>query len=429
MDFFSDLLNKFIEKKEITAWQIRQQKTERFERYQSSGKKEAGRFVRTERLKIILHNLKGDKLQEATLELQPPYADSEEKIISALYRSRMVSNPPWSFSDLSPQISDHSPWYQFDDVRQAVNEMEAELTGSGSGLLQERFASWELFAERIETTVLNSRGLSFSYPENRLLWDYVLLSASGERESGELARARFPHQFSFAEVLQREENYLELLGNAELPQSGKYPVLFSDEARDELFTWYLHQLSGEALYQGYSVFAEGGSVYSQGIDEKYDKVNLSTDPFLSGGVSSAPIDGFGFPLEQRELIVQGEVKDYLIDGKYASLLSKQRTSALSNIVVGTGKMPLSEMRGDGVIELLRFSAFSPNRITGAFSAEIRLGFLYKNGKKIPLRGGAVSGNAREAFSRVYFSAEEETRGSYRGPLGILFENLTIAGKS
>ena len=44
--------------------------------------------------------------------------------------------------------------------------------------------------------------------------------------------------------------------------------------------------------------------------------------------------------------------------------------------------------GELVVPVLsKFSTFQPNTISGAFSGEIRLGYLHKNGKKIPSKSG------------------------------------------
>jgi predicted Zn-dependent protease len=74
-----------------------------------------------------------------------------------------------------------------------------------------------------------------------------------------------------------------------------------------------------------------------------------------------------------------------------------------------------------------FRRFNPNTISGAFSGEIRLGYLHKNGKKIPIKGGSVSGSTQAAFARALKSCETAQRAAYFGPKGVFFERLTIAG--
>lgn len=99
-----------------------------------------------------------------------------------------------------------------------------------------------------------------------------------------------------------------------------------------------------------------------------------------------------------------------------------------NIEVACGNTAYADFLSDGVLELTKFSTFQPNTISGAFSGEIRLGYLHRNGKRIPVKGGSVSGTTGLAFATAYKSAEATQRAAYRGPRGVFFENLTVAGE-
>jgi len=82
-----------------------------------------------------------------------------------------------------------------------------------------------------------------------------------------------------------------------------------------------------------------------------------------------------------------------------------------------------------VYQLLRFSTFLPNRVTGDFSGEIRTGYrMHPDGAVHPIRGGAVSGNVREAFQHAFFSKELVQREGYCGPAGIYLKNVKIGGR-
>jgi PmbA protein len=80
------------------------------------------------------------------------------------------------------------------------------------------------------------------------------------------------------------------------------------------------------------------------------------------------------------------------------------------------------------VHLLRFSTFEPSPVTGAFSGEIRTGYLIKDGVAMPIKGGSLSGTMRDALKNIYFSRETVQRSAYLGPMGVRVNNLHIAGK-
>jgi PmbA protein len=238
---------------------------------------------------------------------------------------------------------------------------------------------------------------------------------------------RFLEQLDMAAILRRESEYLIDLQSAKAPPTGKFPVVLGEDALDTLFDFFTSQADASALYFNFSNFKQGESVLAQG-KTPLEKINISTNPSIKGCKGAGFFDELGFPLAKLDLIKDGNLNDFTINGKFSSLLNMPRTTQLSTVEVAPGSTSYSDFLSDGVIELLKFSTFIPNGITGSFSGEIRLGYLHKNGKKIPIRGGSVSGNTQEAFVNARFSKETVKRENYSGPRGIFFQELTLAGE-
>ncbi|HRP69075.1 MAG TPA: metallopeptidase TldD-related protein, partial [Turneriella sp.] len=180
---------------------------------------------------------------------------------------------------------------------------------------------------------------------------------------------------------------------------------------------------GHALFNRYSLFEKGDAV----VRDAKESLTIFSTPAIEGGMRSYAFDDLGFPIQEVCLIRDAHVENFLIDGRYADLLKMPATSALANVRVAHGSTPYADFLSDGVLELSKFSTFQPNTVSGAFSGEIRLGYWHKNGRKIPIKGGSVSGSTQSAFARAYKSREEVKRASYLGPKGVFFENLTVAG--
>ena len=67
-------------------------------------------------------------------------------------------------------------------------------------------------------------------------------------------------------------------------------------------------------------------------------------------------------------------------------------------------------------------------VTGNFSAEIRTGYKIEGGRRIPIKGGSVSGVMYDAFRRAWFSSEKVLRAAYRGPAAVKLMGLDLAGE-
>jgi PmbA protein len=79
------------------------------------------------------------------------------------------------------------------------------------------------------------------------------------------------------------------------------------------------------------------------------------------------------------------------------------------------------------VEIIQFSWFDPDPITGDFATEIRFGYLVENGLRKPIKGGQLIGNFMDALADVQWSAETGCFGNYLGPHTARFNNLKIAG--
>ena len=79
------------------------------------------------------------------------------------------------------------------------------------------------------------------------------------------------------------------------------------------------------------------------------------------------------------------------------------------------------------VEVIDFSWFTPDEITGDFSSEIRLGYLVEGDRRTPFKGGALVGNVLDALANARWSAETGFFGDYQGPHIARFASLRVAG--
>jgi PmbA protein len=199
-----------------------------------------------------------------------------------------------------------------------------------------------------------------------------------------------------------------------------------DGGTSDFWQPFRFHLSAEAAYRKLSRFAPGRSITSGRLAG--EPLRLASDPTIRYGRASAPFDRDGLALRRVPLVEAGRLARYWATKEYADYLGVEATGALTNIDVPAGRTPERDLLGDGpVLEVVSFSWFNPDFVTGDFSCEIRLGYERRRGAARPVKGGAVQGNLFAAFRRAQFAREVDWFGTYHGPRAIRFERLTVAG--
>ncbi len=159
-----------------------------------------------------------------------------------------------------------------------------------------------------------------------------------------------------------------------------------------------------------------------------ERFTLLSDPLLPYNPASNPFDQDGSPSNRVTLVENGFVKRLAASQRYAHYLSVPVTGGLGAIRLAPGKECADALLSDGVIEVVAFSSFSPNTMSGDFSAEIRLGYLHQDGKRIPIRAAMLSGNVFAMLDGYRPSAEETERERYAGPKAVRFDaGVTLCG--
>jgi predicted Zn-dependent protease len=97
--------------------------------------------------------------------------------------------------------------------------------------------------------------------------------------------------------------------------------------------------------------------------------------------------------------------------------------------IATGSQSFDQLTGGSgpVLYVRNFSWLTPDQARGAFASEVRVGYLYRNGKRTPVKGGTVSGNLFETLGSARFASEQVFLGSYLGPAAMRLEGLSVSG--
>jgi PmbA protein len=230
------------------------------------------------------------------------------------------------------------------------------------------------------------------------------------------------------------ERAVARLGGTKL-ESCTAPVIFEYRMAARLIGFLLGGISGTAIARGVSFLRDklGQQVFAKGI-------TISDDPLKQGGWSSHPFDGEGHTVSACNIIEDGLLTTWLLNGATARQLGLASTGhaslnpggspgvGSSNVTLRPGKQDLAGLMGDAGTGLLVIETLSPsfNANTGDYSVGVS-GFWFENGSIVrPVNEITVAGNMLDIYATMIPGNDNEGRSSLDCP-SILIPSMTIAG--
>jgi predicted Zn-dependent protease len=437
------------------AWQAHAKREEEAQLYLIGEKVEARRSVTTERTRVVAHNThpshdeQGERAEpmrgSAAITLLPEESADPARLATrlreAVAMAALTDNQPYDLPAPPPagyptvEISDPA---LAGDLGAVLDDLRSRMEAEVARHPDVRISSAEFFATRGQHALRTSAGVRASYPATSLFVDFVLIASDGAREAefhGELSRRRV-EDLALEETVEAYVRLARHTLDAVAPEAYRGPVILSGRAVADLFNAplvfergpYPFQTSAQAAYQGVSRFSLG----QPGTPEPApgDKLSLWSDSARPFGNRAAPLDDEGLPASATQLIADGVFTRHWADARYAAYLGVPATGAFGNIRLGLGSRTLAQLRLMGsrpLYEIVAFSFMNPDPASGAFVAEIKLGYRHDERGSAPVKGGSISGNLFAALADAHFSSELFSDGTYDGPAAIRFGELTIGG--
>jgi predicted Zn-dependent protease len=417
----------------IRQWQITEVVTVRHERYLTFLVVESERRAAATRWVVWLALAAHDGKQgEASFTLgSAEDADAlVERMRQALDSAAAAGNPAWELPVPGAPGTAEAPSDPaaacdsglLSDPVHVLDELVAEYTAAVPA--EVRPSTLELFATITDRRLLNHRGLDLRDRSTRLYAEFVLLHrpAHGAEveffDRVEATRASDLHlgaRVAIAAACVRDG------ASAGKPVAGVQAVLISDAYAAELIDYYAHHSDAALHARRVNVLHEQAPVL---VRQGGDPLTLSSDPGVPS-LAAYSFDANGYAAQRQELVVNDVLVGIHGSGRWMQVLGRTPRGARGTQVVPAGGTPLAELRS-GVLEVVRFSEFSPRADTGAFSGEIRLAYLHlADGTRRAICGGSVSGVLKDALADARFSREVVTVGDYHGPQAIRLAAVTI----
>lgn len=288
--------------------------------------------------------------------------------------------------------------------------------------------SAELFLNKNDYRITNSEGVDVTYANYGIHLEFIT-NWKGEKEEVESFRNMNFAEFEPQQIANEVKTMIEFSkskSNAEeTPALTDFNVLLTGGSVQEFFGYYITHTNVQSVYEQISTFKIEDSM--QGDKVIGDKISITLDPMLSNSSFSKPYDLDGLPLQKVEIVKEGVLKNYWGSSRYAHYLDLKASGNIRNVVVEKGSKAISEMKAKPYLELVEFSDFQMNAMTGDFAGEIRLG-NYFDGKTIkPVTMGSISGNIKNVQENIFLSQETHQENSYLGPKTIQLPKFNVNG--
>ncbi len=355
---------------------------------------------------------------EATAKISPKEdEDSIREIISNLIKEASYIRNPYfdlpSFMEVSEDK--YSTLGDIQDVFKMMNDFHEtdELS----------LNSYELFEEMEEVRIVNSKGYDITYMRPSHELEVVINAKDNDHEIEIYQDLRFGTP-SITDINQTlaQACHQAMDRKVAIPMSKTEicdRVIISKENVLSLMNYYVSQLNTTNIYQKNSIVSVGDTLGPDGF-------KLEGLANLEGSSRNYPFDDDGRTVKNVELVDNGVVKQLWGDHKTASYLNLSNTTMVYNYKVACGTMSMEDMHALPHLELVQFSSFSVNPLTGDFAGEIRLGYYFDGTNTTPITGGSISGNIKVNEPTMVLSKELSKYNYAVVPQAVLLNHVSIS---
>lgn len=409
------------------AWELAEITRRGWEFYFIRHRLDQNRAVEVKTINVKLYKaIEGGKfLGSASGEIPPTASDAEidERLVSLLYQAGLVKNPPYTLADTPVSVPEKAA----DVDVEKIAEDFIRAIGSVEETAGEDVNSYEIFVNSITRHTLNSNGVEYTctYPASEI---EVVVNARRDGHEIEMYRL-FSSGTCDAEKLKSDIADAMRYGRDRLtavptPKLGSAAVVFSTADAVNIYNYFVDRMSAGMKYQKMSDWEIGKSVVKEA---KGDKISVEALSTLQNSSKDYPVDAEGSVIRDRWLIRDGVAENFYGSRQFSEYLGLKDSSIVENVRFTGGKGSAEEVRHGDYLEVVEFSAFDVDSVSGDIAGEIRVGYWHHGGKTTVVTGGSISGNMLEASRTMTFSRETRQYDTCVIPAVTRLEGLRVTG--
>ncbi len=419
-----ETLLKILKASGADAWEVTDEKEKGWEFYLIRHALDQNRAKEIESFKVKVYKKIDECLGSAAAPI-PADADEAEmkRIVTGLCQdATYVRNPIYTLN--RPEVGDRLYGAQVESVDlRAISGDFLKTVAELPETAGEDLNSCEIFVSEIRRRFLNSEGIDVTavYPSSMV---EAVVNARKDGHEIELYRL-YNCGTCDAEQLTRDLTEVMRYGRDKLtaeatPALEKADVILSTDAAREIYWYFIDRMSSGWVYNGISDWKIGDMVAPENM-------TVETAVFLPNSSDNSMYDEEGARIRDMVLIDSGKAAHNWGSRQFSQYLGLEDSFHASNFIVKGGTETEAEIRQGDWLEVVEFSDFAVDGITGDIAGEIRLAYLHRDGKTISVSGGSVSGNMNELVKRMQFSAESRQYNNMRIPALTRLNGATVTG--
>ncbi len=360
-------------------------------------------------------------MAEVKVELGETEEQISEKIKNAYEACDYSGNPAFSFADGIKAIKGGARSGLSDmTINEAALKFAEAIYRNDGDETRGFINSAEIFALKTRTHIIGSNGCDVTFTEYSANGEFV--AQCKVKNDVEMHHTFAYDDSDFDGLAEKVKDALEMVVYRSVAErvtpKGTRNVILSDKSVETIMEYYSDRASAGMIYAGYSGFRKETDVMEGTTGDRVSMKLVAKEPFSDEGI----------PMSDRVLLDKGVLKTIQGATRLCSYLGEKPTGNYRAAAVECGATPYAEMKKDGVLQVVSFSDFQMDEMSGYFGGEIRLAFLYEGGKAVPVTGGSVNGNFIELQKNMRLSSEKQKCSTFEGPKHILFENVPVNGE-
>ena len=343
-----------------------------------------------------------------------------------VYRASLTENRPYRLQPCTAAHTRHKNEGKWADTRTVA----ADYINAVRSLPETAEAdvnSYEIFAEAKYRWFRNSEGVDVEefYPHS---FAEVVINARKDGREIELYRS-YDSGTCDAAAVQKDLTRAMRFGTDRLqavptPALGSIDVLFSTRDAVNIYEFFTERLQAGMIYRKYSDWRVGEDVAP---DATGDRFTVTAVRELPNSSRNTAFDAEGAPIRDTVLLKDNVPQAVLGSRMYAEYLGLTDSFIPSNYRVSGGTGSEASLRDGRYLEVVEFSDFQVDAVTGDIFGEIRLGYLHEGGAVTIVTGGSVSGSMFDFIRDLHASAQTCQYDNMEIPALTRLTGVTVTG--
>ncbi len=385
------------------------------------------RAKNVEHINITVYQLTddGQSVGFASAEMAPAATESEmEKLVNDLaYRATLVKNRPFTLNPPSEETVDEGNASDIADISADFIRTVSELPETDG----EDINSYEIFVSDVLHRLITSTGIDEMehYPSSMI---EVIVNARRDGHEIELYRNYKSGTCDAAGLkrdLEKTMNYgRDRLITQPTPVNGKCDVLLSGADACEIYQYFVDRMGAAMVYRKMSDYEIGKPIFGEFTG---DKVTVKALRKLPNSSENHAFDEEGAVISDTTMIEDGVAKHFVGSRMFSSYLGLENAFIPTNIEVTGGTRSEAELRSGQYLEVVEFSDFQVDSMTGDIFGEIRLAYLHDGEKTVPVSGGSISGSMNDFVGSMLMSKNSVQYNTMKIPALTLLRSVTVTG--